>query len=124
MWGFESLLPCQFRGATGRGRGNETQTGGRMAEAAKLRQESAGSEGSSLSVPGWAGRVAEYPRRLRQFFHEVRVEMRQVNWPTRQDVWSTTMVVTVTVTFFGIFFFVVDKGFAYLAQWGFRLFSK
>jgi preprotein translocase subunit SecE len=94
-----------------------------MAEAAKLRQEGASGEGSSLSVPGWASRIVDYPRRLRQFFHEVRVEMRQVNWPTRQDVWSTTLVVSVTVAFFGIFFFLVDRGFGYLAQWGFKLFK-
>jgi preprotein translocase subunit SecE len=33
-----------------------------------------------------------------------------VNWPTPADVVSTTVVVTVTVAFFGIFFFLVDTG--------------
>ena len=85
-----------------------------MAQAAKLRQEEAG--GSSFAVPGGMSRLAEYPRRLRQFLHDVRVEMKQVNWPTRTDVWSTTMVVVVTVTFFGVFFFVVDRFVSYLVQ--------
>jgi preprotein translocase subunit SecE len=83
-----------------------------MAQAAKLRQEEAG--GSSFAVPGSMSKLAEYPRRLRQFLHDVRVEMKQVNWPTRADVWSTTVVVIVTVTFFGIFFFFVDRFVNYL----------
>jgi preprotein translocase subunit SecE len=46
----------------------------------------------------------------------VRVEMRQVNWPSRADVISTTVVVAVTVAFFGVYFFLVDSGFSYLIQ--------
>ena len=30
--------------------------------------------------------------------------MKQVNWPSRSDVWSTTVVVVVTVAFFAVFF--------------------
>jgi preprotein translocase subunit SecE len=80
-----------------------------MAEAAKLRQEGASSEGSSLPVPGFVTRIAEYPRRLKQFFHEVRVEMSKVNWPSRDDVVSTTVVVIVTVGIFALYFAVTDK---------------
>jgi len=95
-----------------------------MAEAAKLREEGASSEGSPLAVPGWAGRLAEYPRRWRQFFHEVRVEMRQVNWPSRDDVMSTTVVVTVTVAFFAVYFFFVDSGLTYLLNEFFKHFKS
>jgi preprotein translocase subunit SecE len=42
--------------------------------------------------------------------------MKQVNWPTREDVVSTTVVVIITVAFFGVYFFVVDSGFSYLMQ--------
>jgi preprotein translocase subunit SecE len=59
-------------------------------------------------MPGFVDRIVAYPKRLRQFLHEVRVEMRQVNWPSRQDVWSTTIVVIVTVTFFGLYFVFTD----------------
>jgi len=38
----------------------------------------------------------------------VRVEMKQITWPTRQDVISTTWVVIGAVAFFGIFFAIVD----------------
>ncbi|HYW99093.1 MAG TPA: preprotein translocase subunit SecE [Candidatus Elarobacter sp.] len=41
--------------------------------------------------------------------HDVRVEMKQVTWPSREDVVSTTWVVIATVAFFGAFLAVVDK---------------
>jgi preprotein translocase subunit SecE len=68
--------------------------------------------GFSLMEP--AGKLGAYPKRLRNFLHETRIEMRQVNWPSRLDVWSTTIVVTVTVAFFGVFFWVTDLVFSRL----------
>ena len=50
----------------------------------------------------------------REFLHDVRVEMKQVTWPSREDVISTTGVVIATVAFFGIFLAIVER----LAQWG------
>jgi preprotein translocase SecE subunit len=88
-----------------------------MAQAAKLSKEETGGAGASFSVPGPVSKLAEYPRRLKQFLHETRVEMRQVNWPSRQDVWSTTAVVTVTVAFFGVFFFLTDYFLSHAESW-------
>ena len=45
----------------------------------------------------------------KEFLHDVRVEMKQVTWPSREDVISTTWVVIATVAFFGAFLAVVDK---------------
>ncbi|MFZ0636171.1 MAG: preprotein translocase subunit SecE [Candidatus Acidiferrales bacterium] len=87
-----------------------------MAEAAKLKQEGASSEGSSLPVPGFVTRLAEYPKRMRQFFHETRVEMSKVSWPNRDDVVSTTLVVVITVALFAGFFAVIDGGLGYLVN--------
>ncbi len=50
----------------------------------------------------------------REFLHDVRVEMKQVTWPNREDVISTTGVVIATVAFFGIFLAIVE----YIAQHG------
>jgi preprotein translocase subunit SecE len=44
----------------------------------------------------------------REFLHDVRVEMKQVTWPAREDVVSTTSVVIATVFFFAAFLAVVD----------------
>jgi preprotein translocase subunit SecE len=79
-----------------------------MAQAAKLNKEEADNHVSGFSLMAPVGKLAEYPRRLRSFLHDVRVEMRQVNWPSRSDVISTTMVVIVTVTFFGLYFVFTD----------------
>ena len=112
MWGFESLLPCQLC----RQRGRQARTIGEMAQAAKLNKEDTRGEGASFTVPEPLGKVAGYPQRLRAYLHETRIEMAHVNWPSRSDVWSTTIVVTITVAFFGIYFFIVDSGFSYLIQ--------
>jgi preprotein translocase subunit SecE len=44
----------------------------------------------------------------REFLHDVRVEMKAVTWPSRDDIVSTTTVVIATVFFFGVFLAVVD----------------
>ena len=44
----------------------------------------------------------------REFLHDVRVEMKQVTWPSKDDVVATTTVVIATVFFFGVFLTVVD----------------
>ena len=83
-----------------------------MAEAAKkLRQEGASSEGS-LSGAGTLARLGEYPKRIQKYIHDVRTEMKLVNWPSWDDVRSTTVVVVVTVAFFAIYFLITDTLFS------------
>jgi preprotein translocase subunit SecE len=88
-----------------------------MAQVAKLSKEETGGQGTAFSLPGPISKIAEYPRRLRTFLHDVRVEMRQVNWPSRDDVISTTIVVTVTVAFFGVYFFMTDSVLGKAISW-------
>ncbi len=95
-----------------------------MAQAEKTNREEAGQRVSGFSLLEPLGKLAEHPRRLRAFFHDVRIEMRQVNWPSGSDVASTTVVVTVTVAFFGIFFFLVDSGIGELIQRVLKYFQK
>jgi preprotein translocase SecE subunit len=59
----------------------------------------------------------------RRFMHEVRVETRQVTWPSVDDVKSTTGVVIVTVFIFAAFLRVVDLSFNYLVVQLFKLFK-
>jgi preprotein translocase SecE subunit len=99
-----------------------------MAEAAKLKDEgirrgSGGDKGNGSSVAAAFGKFGEYPRRWREFIHEVRVEMRQVTWPTQHEVVVTTFVVIVAVAFFGLFFFGVDNTVLYLTTRIFNLFK-
>jgi preprotein translocase subunit SecE len=45
---------------------------------------------------------------LREFFSEVRNELKRVSWPSRKEVYATTFVVIVTSVFFGVYLWVVD----------------
>jgi preprotein translocase subunit SecE len=67
-------------------------------------EESQGGMGSELG-----SKVTGTIENTREFLHDVRVEMKQVTWPSREDVVSTTWVVIATVAFFGVFLAVVDK---------------
>ncbi len=91
-----------------------------MAEALKMKEEGihrgGGNNVGGNAIAAAFGKFGEYPRRWRAFLHEVRVEMRQVTWPTRHEVFVTTWVVLVTVAFFGVFFFGVDSGVSWIVQ--------
>ncbi len=95
-------------------------------QAVKARNDEA-QGGGPAAVTGLAGRIADGCKEKwlasRRFLHEVRVETRQVTWPSSADVVSTTAVVIVTVFFFGLFFFFVDTGFSRLVQWIFNYFK-
>jgi preprotein translocase SecE subunit len=86
-----------------------------MAEAVKVRNEETPSStpGPIQAVPNWF--VGKW-RNFSLFLHEVRVETRQVTWPTKSDVQATTVVVIVTVFFFGLFLFFVDLGVSQLVD--------
>ncbi len=102
---------------------------------ANVKNEEAQPAGGSPSpVAAAGGRIAELPRAawawlvetwqgFRVFLHEVRVEMKQVTWPTRLDVYSTTTVVIVTVFFFGLFLFLVDLGVSHVVERVFKIFK-
>ena len=47
-------------------------------------------------------------QRWREFFAEVRAEMKRVTWPGRKEVYATTVVVILTSAFFGLYLFGVD----------------
>jgi len=95
-----------------------------MAQAEKTNREEAEHRVSGFSLLEPIGKLGGYPRKLHSFLHDVRIEMRQVNWPTGSDVVSTTVVVTVTVAFFGIFFFLVDRGVGELIRRVLEYFQK
>ena len=45
---------------------------------------------------------------IKQFFMEVRLEMRKVSWPGRREVYGTTVVVIFAVFFFGVYLGLID----------------
>lgn len=55
-------------------------------------------------------------QRIVSFFREVGREMRKVSWPKRKELTNYTFVVLATVTFFAVFFAVVDLGISELIR--------
>jgi len=78
-------------------------------QAVKVKNEE--SQGSAITgaAAGVGEKVSGTIANTREFLHDVRVEMKQVTWPSREDVIATTWVVIATVAFFGAFLAVVDK---------------
>jgi preprotein translocase subunit SecE len=54
--------------------------------------------------------------RLREYIAEVRSEMKRVTWPSKQEIYSTTVMVIITTFLFGGFFMICDKAFSSLVS--------
>ncbi len=60
---------------------------------------------------GLGGAIGWLPRKLgegRSFLSEVRSELKKVTWPSRKEVYSTTLVVIATSIFFGFYLWGLD----------------
>ncbi len=77
-------------------------------QAVKVKNEESQGNAITGAAAGIGQRVTGTVHDTREFLHDVRVEMKQVTWPTREDVVSTTGVVIATVFFFGVFLAAVD----------------
>ena len=62
------------------------------------------------SVAGWFGRAG-------RFLTEVRGELGRVTWPSRREVWATTIVVILTSTIFGLYLYGIDLMLSRLVAW-------
>ncbi|MBI2685035.1 MAG: preprotein translocase subunit SecE [Acidobacteria bacterium] len=54
------------------------------------------------------GGPAGWPAAIKNYFEELKMEMRRVTWPNQKQVKATTVVVIVSVFAFAAYFFVVD----------------
>jgi preprotein translocase subunit SecE len=54
-------------------------------------------------------RASAWPVQVKNYFEELRLEMRRVTWPSWKQVRSTTVVVIVAVFAFAAYFAVVDQ---------------
>ena len=71
---------------------------------------------SPEQVGNWFGRA-------RRFLGDVRSELSRVTWPTRREVWATTIVVILTSMLFGIYLYIVDVGLSAFMNWAFKTFG-
>jgi preprotein translocase subunit SecE len=79
-----------------------------VAEARKMEK----GEPVSVGAPNWvSGPLGWGPRKineLKTFFTEVRSELKKVTWPSKNEVYSTTIVVILTTVFFGFYLYGLD----------------
>jgi preprotein translocase subunit SecE len=61
--------------------------------------------------------------RMRLFLSEVRNELKRVTWPTRREVYATTIVVILVSLFFGLYLWILDIGMDRLVRWIFSRFG-
>ena len=58
----------------------------------------------------------DFLKRVREFFKEVAAEVRRVNWPSRNYVAASTMVVLVVVFVLAMYLGAVDVGLSRLVE--------
>jgi preprotein translocase subunit SecE len=89
----------------------------RAQEKAERQQKGAGVD-RRAAPPATTRRAAQQEKRkrtgARQFLREVRLELKKVDWPTRKELISYSIVVLVTITVLTSFVFAVDYVFSKL----------
>ena len=75
------------------------------------------SRGSGGDGEGVLSRPTAWWDRARTFIAEVRNEMKRVTWPTRREVYATTIVVILVSIFFGLYLWVVDLSLSSGIHW-------
>jgi len=71
---------------------------------------------ASSQVTGWINRS-------RVFLAQVKNEMERVTWPTRKEVYATTLVVLLTSAFFGLYLSAIDVVLVRIARFLFDMFG-
>jgi preprotein translocase subunit SecE len=61
-------------------------------------------------------KIKEYWKLTKQFFREVRIELKKVTWPSRKETIASTSVVLVTVILVAFFLGIVDLGLSHLIK--------
>jgi len=66
---------------------------------------------NSLAAAGnnFSDRIKSWPERVKNFYNDVRTEMKKVTSPSFKEVRATTAVVLVTIFLFGVYFWAVDN---------------
>jgi preprotein translocase subunit SecE len=53
-------------------------------------------------------------KRFINFLKDTKAELKKVTWPSRNEVYSTTIVVVIATVFFGFYLFFMDVIFSWL----------
>ena len=61
--------------------------------------------------------------RARLFLSEVRNELKRVTWPSRKEVYATTIVVIIFSAAIGLYLFALDQLLIKVVEWLYRVFG-
>lgn len=61
--------------------------------------------------------------KIKTFWDEVITELKVVSWPSKNEVWYTTIVVIIAVFIFGIYLFLVDIILTWVLEHIYKLFT-
>jgi preprotein translocase subunit SecE len=61
-------------------------------------------------------RKVRWYKRFLPFMREVKAEVKKVTWPSRNEVYSTTVVVIMATIFFGFYLYFMDLIFSYVVK--------
>jgi preprotein translocase subunit SecE len=53
-------------------------------------------------------------KRFIPFLREVRAELKKVTWPSRNEIYSTTLIVIIATFFFGFYLYFMDVIFSWV----------
>jgi preprotein translocase subunit SecE len=82
-----------------------------VVEAGKMEKAEGGGGSTWLAKSGLAEVGGWGPRKFRElktFFSEVKTELKKVTWPSKKEVYATTLVVILTTVFFGFYLYGLD----------------
>ena len=82
-----------------------------------------GDGGGTAAAPPVEARPGAITR-FRTFLVEVREELKKTTWPSKKEVYGTTVVVIVAVFITALYLFVVDKALETGLHWVFRAFQR
>jgi preprotein translocase subunit SecE len=88
-----------------------------------LENVKAPSRRDSSETGGLVGKPLHWWQRARTFLTEVRNETKRVTWPSRSEVYATTIVVILVSVFFGVYLWLIDLGLDRLVHWIFGQFG-
>jgi preprotein translocase subunit SecE len=74
---------------------------------------------NQIILGSWKSRmekIKEFWKTTKQFFREVRVELKKVTWPSRKETIASTSVVLITVMMVSFFLGIVDLGLSRLVR--------
>jgi len=68
--------------------------------------------------------IARKIQATRQFYRDTKLEMKRVSWPTREEVYQTTIVTIIVVWFFGYFLWGTNWALSHLVNYLVEFLSK